>query len=94
MQSPGLIIDHRQREARERRARIGESFDDFEVIKFFFLERDREFPCFLQSGSKFPRLARELRALLFRPSHRYGTADAIGVPDRAVLMLEALVSRT
>src|SRR2546429_476946 len=86
LQSPGSIIDHLEREARERRARIGQGFDDLEVIHAVADVCRRS-----QLLGKFPRLPCEFGALLFRPSHRYGTADAIGVPDRAVFVLEALV---
>src|SRR2546425_5338142 len=78
--------DHLQRDLGERRARVGQSFDDLEVVHAVADVRRCS-----QLFGKFPRLPSEFGALLLRPSHRYGTADAIGVPDRAVFMLEALV---
>src|SRR5882762_9595496 len=80
------LRNHLQRDPGEGRARIGQGFDDLEVVHAAADVRRRS-----QLFRKFPRLPCEFGALLFRPSHRYGTADAIGVPDRAVLMLEALV---
>src|SRR5438445_2524328 len=78
--------DHLQRDLGERRARVGQRLDDLEVVHVCAYVR-RRLPLF----GKFSRLARELRALLFRPGDRHRAADAIGVPDRAVFVLEALV---
>src|SRR5882762_7323769 len=80
------LRNHLQRDPGEGRARIGQRLDDLEVVHAVADVRRRS-----QLFGKFPRLARELRAFPFCPGHGDRAADAIGVPDRAVFMLEALV---
>src|SRR2546422_5996546 len=78
--------DHLQRDPGERRARVGQGFDDLEVVHAFAYVRRH-----LQLFRELARLPSEFGALFFRPGDRHRAADALEVPDRAVFMLEALV---
>src|SRR5467141_4590705 len=80
------LRDHPQRDLGERRARIGESLDDLEVVHAFAYVRRH-----LQLFRELARLPGEFGALLLRPRDRHRAADAVGVPDRAVFIFEALV---
>src|SRR6267143_50588 len=80
------LRNHLQRDPGERRTRIGESFDDLEVIHAFAYV-----PRHPQLFGELARLPGEFGALLLRPRDRHRAAHAVGVPDRAVIIFEALV---